>query len=48
MMENASTVAQVEAIGAIEHFGGNGKTFAENYPTEYNEAVTEQCCCSSR
>ena len=38
MMENASTVAQVEAIGAIE-FGGNGKTFAENYPTEYNEAL---------
>ena len=30
MLENASTVAQVEAIGAIE-FGGNGKTFAENY-----------------
>ena len=30
MLENASsTVAQVEAIGAIE-FGGNGKTFAEN------------------
>jgi hypothetical protein len=38
MMENASTVAQVEAIGAID-FGGNGKSFAENYPTEYNEAL---------
>ena len=38
MLSNASTVAQVEAIGAIE-FGGNGKTFAENYPTEYNEAL---------
>ena len=36
MLENASTVAQVEAIGNIE-FGGNGKTFAENYPTEYND-----------
>ena len=38
MLENASTVAQVEAIGAIE-FGGNGKTFAENYATDYNEAL---------
>ena len=38
MLENASTVAQVEAIGGIE-FGGNGKTFAENYATDYNEAL---------
>ena len=38
MLENASTTAQVNAIGAIE-FGGNGKTFAENYPTEINEAL---------
>ena len=38
MLENASTVAQVNAIGAIE-FGGNGKTFAENYPTEINDAL---------
>ena len=40
MLENASTVAQVEAIGAIE-FGGNGKTFAENYATDYNEALNK-------
>ena len=38
MLGNASTVAEVEAIGAIE-FGGNGKTFAENYDKEYNEAL---------
>lgn len=38
MLSNANTVAEVEAIGAIE-FGGNGKTFAENYGKEYNEAL---------
>jgi hypothetical protein len=38
MLDNANTVAEVEAIGAIE-FGGNGKTFAENYGKEYNEAL---------
>lgn len=38
MLENANTVAEVEAIGAIE-FGGNGKTFAENYGKDYNEAL---------
>jgi hypothetical protein len=38
MLSNASTVDQVRAIGDIE-FGGNGKTFAENYATEYNDAL---------
>ena len=38
MLGNANTVADLEAIGSIE-FGGNGKTFAENYPTEFNEAL---------
>ena len=38
LMSNASSVAEVEAIGAIE-FGGNGKTFAENYAADYNEAL---------
>jgi hypothetical protein len=38
MLSGANTVADVEAIGAIE-FGGNGKTFAENYGKEYNEAL---------
>ena len=38
MLENASSVAQVEAIGALE-FGGNGKTFAENYEKDYNDAL---------
>ena len=38
MLGGANTVADVEAIGAIE-FGGNGKTFAENYGKEYNDAL---------
>jgi len=38
MLSGANTVADVEAIGNIE-FGGNGKTFAENYGKEYNEAL---------
>ena len=38
MLSNANNVAQVEAIGAIE-FGGNGKSFAENY-ADYNNALT--------
>ena len=38
MLENASSVAQVKAIGALE-FGGNGKTFAENYEKDYNDAL---------
>ena len=40
MLSNANTVAEVEAIGAIE-FGGNGKTFAENYGKEYNDALND-------
>ena len=38
MLENASSIEQVKAIGALE-FGGNGKTFAENYEKDYNEAL---------
>ena len=38
MLGGANTVADVEVIGAIE-FGGNGKTFAENYGREYNDAL---------
>ena len=40
MLGGANTVADVEAIGAIE-FGGNGKTFAENYGKEYNDALND-------
>ena len=45
MLENASSVAQVEAIGAIE-FGGNGKTFAENYEKDYNDALNNAVATS--
>ena len=38
MLENASSIEQVKAIGALE-FGGNGKTFAENYEKDYNDAL---------